>query len=57
LPWQFVGDGKSGALREAVVALKMAAKQIGTVGSVEQQAQAVEIVVDARRRLYEILAK
>jgi DNA-binding PadR family transcriptional regulator len=57
LPWRFAGDGKSGALREAVVAMKMAAKQIGSVGSPEQQAQALEIVVDARRRLYELLAK
>jgi DNA-binding PadR family transcriptional regulator len=56
-PWQFAEGGKSGALREAVVALKMAAKQIGTVGSAEQHAHAIEIVVDARRRLYDLLAK
>jgi DNA-binding PadR family transcriptional regulator len=56
-PWQAAGDGRASALREAVVALKMAAKQIGTVGTAEQQAQAVDIVVDARRRLYELLAK
>jgi hypothetical protein len=35
----------------------MAAKQIGTVGSADQQAKALEIMVDARRRLYELLAK
>jgi DNA-binding PadR family transcriptional regulator len=57
LPWQSTSDGKGGALREAVVGLKMAAKQIGAVGSSEQQTRAVEIVVDARRRLYELLAK
>jgi DNA-binding PadR family transcriptional regulator len=56
LPWQFAEGGKSGALREAVVALKLAAKQIGTAGTAEQQAQALEIVVGARRRLYDLLA-
>jgi DNA-binding PadR family transcriptional regulator len=56
-PWQLGGSGKSGALYEAVVALKMAAKQIGTVGSSEQQSLAIEIVTDARRRLYDLLAK
>jgi DNA-binding PadR family transcriptional regulator len=54
-PWQ--GAGRSGELREAVAGLKMAARQVVAVGTPEQHAQAVEIVVAARRRVYELLAK
>jgi len=56
-PWQAAGEGRSGELREGVLALKMAAKQIAAVGSDEQLAEAAKIVVDARRKLYELLAK
>ena len=56
-PWHDAFDGKSGGLREAVVGLKMAAKQIGTVGTAAQCGRAIEIVVEARRRLYELLAE
>jgi hypothetical protein len=44
-------------VREASGALKLAARQIGAAGSAEQQAQALDILVDARRRLYDLLAK
>jgi DNA-binding PadR family transcriptional regulator len=56
LPWQAAYEGKSGALREAVGALRMAAKQISAVGSVEQCTRATAIVVEARRQIYELLA-
>ena len=55
-PWQAARDGKAGELREAVVGLKMAAKQLGTVGTLEQRKRATEIIVDARKKLYELLA-
>jgi DNA-binding PadR family transcriptional regulator len=57
VPWHDAYDGKSGGLREAVVALKMAAKQLGTVGTAEQCARATAILIEARRRLYELLAQ
>jgi hypothetical protein len=55
--WQSAGEGKRGELADALVALKMATKQIAAVGSPAQITQTVQILVDARRRLYELLAK
>jgi DNA-binding PadR family transcriptional regulator len=55
-PWQSLG-GKAGELKEAVIGLKMAAKQVGLAGSPEQRDKAIAIVVEARRQLYELLAK
>jgi DNA-binding PadR family transcriptional regulator len=56
-PWHAAFEGKSGELREAVDGLKMAAKQIGVAGSAEQRDKATAIVVEARRQIYELLAK
>jgi DNA-binding PadR family transcriptional regulator len=56
-PWAAVHGGAGGPLREAVVGLKMAAKQVSTVGTADQRERATAIVVEARRRLYELLAK
>jgi len=56
-PWLAAAEGKSGELRDAVVGLKMAAKQVASVASTVQCARAVEIVVEARRQLYDLLAK
>jgi DNA-binding PadR family transcriptional regulator len=56
-PWQDAQDGGSGELREAVVGLKLAARQIAAAATTEQRSAAVAIIVDARRRLYELLAK
>jgi DNA-binding PadR family transcriptional regulator len=56
-PWESAADGHSGQLREAMSALKMAAKQVATVGSAQQRERATEIIVDARRQLYDLLAK
>src|SRR5580698_1669562 len=48
-PWDAAYDGPSGELREAGIALKLALKQIATVGTTEQCARAKAIVVEARR--------
>ncbi|HEY1695646.1 MAG TPA: PadR family transcriptional regulator [Polyangiaceae bacterium] len=56
-PWQDAEEGGSGELREAVDGLKLAARQVATAGTADQRDRAVAIVVDARRRLYELLAK
>jgi DNA-binding PadR family transcriptional regulator len=56
-PWAAVHGGPGGELREAVVGLKMAAKQVSAVGTAAQRERATEIVTEARRRLYELLAK
>jgi hypothetical protein len=39
------------------VGLKMAAKQVSAVGSAEQRDRATAIVIEARRQLYDLLAK
>jgi DNA-binding PadR family transcriptional regulator len=56
-PWAAVHGGPGGPLREAVVGLKMAAKQVSAVGTPEQRERATAIVVEARRQIYELLAK
>ena len=55
-PWQAAYDERAGDLREAVVALKMAAKQVAAVGTTDQQSRATAVVVEARRKLYDLLA-
>jgi DNA-binding PadR family transcriptional regulator len=57
MPWRDAYDGTGmGMLREAVIAIRMAAKQITTVGTPEQHARAKDILVEARRQLYDLLA-
>lgn len=56
-PWEHAGGSRSGALRDAVLALRLAAKQIAMVGSAEQRERAATIVTDARRKLYELLVE
>jgi len=56
-PWQAAFDVRTGELREAVVGLKLAAKQIGVAGTPEQRERAIAIVVEARRQIYELLAR
>jgi DNA-binding PadR family transcriptional regulator len=54
-PWAGTeGDGNN--LRGGVMQLMMAARQVGSAGSPEQVDQAVQIVTDARKRLYRLLA-
>ena len=62
-PWE--GSGRDGsrdharysALPKAGVDLAAAAAQVGRTGSSEQVQQAVEVLDDARRKLYSILAQ
>ena len=56
-PWQSAFGGNSGELKEAVLGLKMAAKQVGVAGSPAQRDKAIAIVIEARRQLYDLLAK
>lgn len=63
-PWVSTDKGEGshdnprfGALPKAGVDLAAAAAQVGRSGSVEQVQQAVEVLDDARRRLYSILAQ
>lgn len=57
-PWErFAGaPAEEAAVREAVESLLAAAQQVVAVGSAAQQARAAEALVDARRKVYEILA-
>jgi DNA-binding PadR family transcriptional regulator len=57
LPWQAAHDAQSGELREAVHALRLAAKQVSAVGNLEMRQRATTIVNAARRQIYELLAK
>ncbi|GAA1055030.1 hypothetical protein GCM10017608_18820 [Agromyces luteolus] len=49
--------GMSGALPKAGIELAQAAAQVGRTGTPEQVKEAVEVLEDARRRLYSILAQ
>jgi len=53
-PWE---GARGGELREAIVALRMAVRQVGAVGTTEQRARAKTIIDEARRQIYELLAK
>lgn len=58
-PWEQVGAGMPQgvlALREAVGTLVPAVFQVAQVGDDAQRAAAVEVLADARRRIYELLA-
>jgi DNA-binding PadR family transcriptional regulator len=59
-PWQTSSGretGGMGALPKAGIELAQAAAQVGRTGTPEQVKQAVEVLDDARRRLYSILAQ
>src|SRR5205823_4774254 len=58
-PWDVAGHAaqSTGEFREAIGGLAMAFKQITAVGTPTQVEQAVEILRDARRKLYQILAE
>lgn len=59
-PWESFGardTGRASALPKAGMKLAQAAAQVGRTGTPEQVAQAVEVLDDARRRLYSILAQ
>jgi DNA-binding PadR family transcriptional regulator len=58
-PWEEVAqsDAGNGSYREAVAKLMHAVFQIGKSGSTTQAAAAVEVLTDARKKLYAILAE
>lgn len=56
-PWAAATLAPNSELKEAVHSLKDAARQLGSVGTSAQVARATEIVVEARRQMYELLAK
>ena len=59
-PWEAFGardTGRTSALPKAGAKLAQAAAQVGRGGTPEQVAQAVEVLDEARRKLYSILAQ
>ncbi|KQM40561.1 PadR family transcriptional regulator [Microbacterium sp. Leaf203] len=59
-PWEAAGSrdgGRMTALPKAGIELAQAAAQVGRTGDKDQVAQAVEILDEARRKLYSILAQ
>jgi DNA-binding PadR family transcriptional regulator len=54
-PW--AGSPEGASLRGAVVQLHAAARQVGGAGSAEQVERATQIVTDARKALYRLLAE
>lgn len=59
-PWESASPASGGgfaALPKAGVELAQAAAQVGRTGSSEQVEEAVEVLKEARRRLYSILAQ
>ncbi|BDI22558.1 PadR family transcriptional regulator [Herbiconiux sp. L3-i23] len=56
-PWSTSDGDKSSSLPKAGVELAQAAAQVGRTGTDEQTKQAVEVLNEARRKLYAILAQ
>ena len=59
-PWEAVTAGVAPAawtLRDAIAQMATAAWSVGSAGTEDQQARALEVLNDARRRLYAILAE
>jgi DNA-binding PadR family transcriptional regulator len=58
-PWELAGRGgrRVGEFRVAIAPMLVAFKQILTSGTPEQVERALEIVRDARRQLYQLLAE
>ena len=55
-PWDDHGTGQRGDLRSKVSELTGQVRQIGRFGSAEQAERAAEVLDDAKRKLYAILA-
>jgi DNA-binding PadR family transcriptional regulator len=55
-PWQGAYDDQSRDLRASSLAVRMAVKQVALVGTIDQQTRATAILVEARRKLYDLLA-
>jgi DNA-binding PadR family transcriptional regulator len=56
LPWDEEMGGSGGSMRAAVAELVGQAKQIGRFGTEEQQASAIEVLAEAKRKLYAVMA-
>ena len=56
-PWQHASDEDADGLRAAVNDLRLAARQVSSAGSDVQRQQARAILDEARRQLYDLLAK
>ena len=58
-PWELSGRGGRvhGELRASMAQLAVAMKQVALAGSDEQRARVLEILKDARKRIYAILAE
>ncbi|HSL14789.1 MAG TPA: PadR family transcriptional regulator, partial [Actinomycetota bacterium] len=57
-PWDFGPAAEGlGALREAGLQLVAAAMQVARAGSKDQREKTAEILAEARRKIYEVLAK
>ena len=57
-PWdEAAASGTAPGYREAAGKLMQAIWQIGTTGSADQTAAAIEVLTDARKKLYSILAE
>jgi DNA-binding PadR family transcriptional regulator len=55
-PWESLGGGEQGGLWNAFRDLTFAAKQVGVTGSPETIERATEILTQARKDLYRLLA-
>lgn len=56
-PWEFGGGESLAGLRDAVFQLAAAAMQVARAGSSAQVERAVEVVGEARRKIYAILSE
>jgi DNA-binding PadR family transcriptional regulator len=57
MPWDDARDDTARELREAAISVGEAALQVARVATEEQVRRALEILRDARRRLYAVLAE
>jgi DNA-binding PadR family transcriptional regulator len=56
-PWEVArAGGKHGELKQAMVQLHLATKQVAMIGDADLAEQATAIVKDARKQLYQLLA-
>ena len=58
LPWELAGrtGGRGNELRDAIGMLYLAAKQVTTTGDPGQSQRVLDIVNDARKKVYQLLA-
>jgi DNA-binding PadR family transcriptional regulator len=57
MPWESDHDDGTQGLRETVHEVRLAAKQVSAAGDDTQRGRAKAILLEARRQLYELLAK